>query len=86
MVDLSQKTILLVDDDKDFCFLINMMLKKTHARIKFAYNGEEAIKFLDQQEDDTVDLIMLDIQMPLISGYIGRRNPTNPLLSYISSN
>ncbi len=69
MLDLSDKIILLVDDDKDFCFLIKMMLKKTQAQLKFVYNGEEAINFMDQQVNRKVDLILLDIQMPLLSGY-----------------
>ncbi len=69
MIDLSDKTILLVDDDKDFCFLIRMMLKKTKAHLHFTYNGEEAIRFMEQQAEKKTDLILLDIQMPLLSGY-----------------
>ena len=69
MNDLSDKTILLVDDDKDFCFLIRMMLKKTNAHLNITYNGEEAIEFMGQQDKSQVDLILLDIQMPYISGY-----------------
>ncbi len=69
MINLSDKTILLVDDDKDFCFLIKMMLKKTNVQLQFVYNGEEAIHFMDQQTSNGIDLILLDIQMPLISGY-----------------
>lgn len=69
MLDLSDKTILLVDDDKDFCFLIKMMLKKTNVRLQFVYNGEEAIQFMNKQEKNSINLILLDIQMPLISGY-----------------
>lgn len=69
MFDLSDKTILLVDDDKDFCFLIKMMLKKTQVQLHFAYNGEEAIQFMEQRAGEGVDLILLDIQMPFISGY-----------------
>lgn len=69
MLDLSDKTLLLVDDDKNFCFLIKMMLKKTNVRLQVVHNGEEAIRFMDQQEKNAIDLILLDIQMPLISGY-----------------
>jgi len=69
MLDLTYKTILLVDDDKDFCFLIKMMLKKTNIRLHFVYNGEEAIQFMNKQEKNSIHLILLDIQMPLVSGY-----------------
>jgi len=86
MIDLSDKKILLVDDDKDFCFLIRMMLKKTKAHIQFAYNGEEAIQFMQQESDKPIDLILLDIQMPLISGYtvidvLQKKYPTIPVMA-----
>lgn len=69
MLDLSNKTILLIDDDKDFCFLIKMMLKKTNAHLLFVYNGEDGIQRMDQQQDHKIDLVLLDIQMPMVSGY-----------------
>lgn len=69
MLDLSERSILLVDDDKDFCFLIKMMLKKTRVKLYFANNGEEAIEFMGKAERPEIELILLDIQMPLISGY-----------------
>ncbi|MFC2102424.1 response regulator [Bacteroidota bacterium] len=86
MTDLSDKTILLVDDDKDFCFLIKMMLKKTKVQIHFTHNGEEAIKFMDDHTPMDIDLILLDIQMPLISGYalielFKKRYPTIPVMA-----
>lgn len=69
MTDLSHNRILLVDDDKDFCFLIRMMLKKTGADLSFVYDGNEALEFMEKQGDRPADLVMLDIQMPFISGY-----------------
>ncbi|MBE0647926.1 MAG: response regulator [Bacteroidales bacterium] len=88
MTDLSDKTIFLVDDDKDFCFLIKMMLKKTKVKLLFAYNGEEAIQFMDKQATQgiDIDLILLDIQMPLISGYtvidlFKKRYPELPVMA-----
>ncbi|MFH1298053.1 MAG: response regulator [Bacteroidota bacterium] len=86
MTDLSDKTILLVDDDKDFCFLIRMMLKKTNVLLHFAYNGEEAIRFMEHHADKPLDLILLDIQMPLISGYtvievLKKKYPQIPVLA-----
>jgi CheY-like chemotaxis protein len=86
MIDLSDKTILLIDDDKDFCFLIKMMLKKTNAKLLFVYNGEEAIQFMNQHGGEGIDLILLDIQMPLISGYtvielFSKRYPDIPIMA-----
>jgi CheY-like chemotaxis protein len=69
-MDFSDKTILIVDDDKDFCFLIRMMFKKTRAKLLFAYDGKEAIRIIrNSTPADSVSVILLDIQMPKISGY-----------------
>ncbi|MFH1159663.1 MAG: response regulator [bacterium] len=69
-MDFSDKTILVVDDDKDFCFLIRMMFKKTRAKLVFAYDGKEAIRIIRNSfPSEPVSVVLLDIQMPRISGY-----------------
>jgi len=69
-MDFSDKIILVVDDDKDFCFLIRMMFKKTKAKLWFAYDGREAIRIVKNfKPPGSISLILLDIQMPKISGY-----------------
>ncbi|WPR71030.1 PAS domain S-box protein [Flavobacterium sp. NG2] len=62
------KSVLLVEDNK-----INMLLAKTlikkiipNCTINEAYNGEEAI---EQCNVKNVDLIFMDIQMPIKNGY-----------------
>lgn len=67
--------ILLVDDDTINNFINEKLLKKLNSadKITVALNGEEAIKFLDNinsdDENDYPDLILLDINMPVMDGF-----------------
>lgn len=58
---------LLVAEDNDLNqLLIQKLLSSYGANVKIACNGVEALNFLD---DDSYDLILMDIQMPLLDGY-----------------
>jgi putative two-component system response regulator len=66
-LDFTQKpTILVVDDTLDNLTLMTRLLKDLY-KVKIANNGENALKFV--QEDPQPDLILLDIMMPGLSGY-----------------
>jgi len=66
----SGKTILIVDDDKDFCYLMQVMFKKNDFHLLLAYNAEEAIGLIkNTHPPEVIDLVLLDIQMPRVSGY-----------------
>ena len=59
--------ILIVDDDKLIrMFLQSLMSKKIECKIHEAENGVEALLVL---ENNPVDLILLDISMPIMDGY-----------------
>jgi len=58
-------TILVVEDDKHTRLLTCARLKPFYA-VAEAENGEEALKMLDQNH---IDLIIADIQMPVMNGY-----------------
>ena len=58
-------TILVVEDDKHTRLLTCARLKPYYA-VAEAENGEEALKMLDQNH---IDLIIADIQMPVMNGY-----------------
>jgi CheY-like chemotaxis protein len=64
--------IILVDDDKIMLFLNEMFLRKIgvlQETILF-HNGKEALNYLDSYEpENTVFLILLDINMPLMNGW-----------------
>lgn len=68
-VDLSksQLTILVVEDDLTNAFLLEEILKTIDAKIIHAANGAQAFSiFLNQKE---IDIVLLDIKLPDISGY-----------------
>lgn len=62
----SKKKILLVDDEKDFCFFVKGNLENTGEFDVFATtSGKEGIKWVRGEKPD---LILLDINMPEMSG------------------
>ena len=58
--------ILAVDDDPAILDLVSRMLGLKGHSVLQASNGQEA---LDRMEDQEVDLILTDIQMPIMDGY-----------------
>ncbi len=62
----NQKKILVVDDAEDNRNLIGLYLKKFPYLIDMAENGAQSI---DKCRLNTYDLILMDIQMPVMDGY-----------------
>lgn len=58
--------ILIVEDEKPISNLIRMSLKRAGHSCDCAYDGVEALNFLEIQ---TYDLILLDIMLPQIDGF-----------------
>jgi PAS domain S-box-containing protein len=58
--------ILLVEDNSMNQFLANQILKKWNAAVMFAETGKEAITIM---ENNTFDIILMDLQMPEMNGY-----------------
>ncbi|MDT0629452.1 ATP-binding protein [Alteromonas sp. W364] len=65
LIDLKGKSILVVDDNLINIEIAGAMLAQNGAEVHSAYNGVEAIEFLNKQ---TVDLVLLDIAMPVMDG------------------
>ena len=65
VVDRISKTILIIDDDESNVSFLNNILKEKYS-IKSTYNGNNALNILDKFE---IDLVLLDIEMPLINGF-----------------
>lgn len=57
--------LLIVDDEKDFCKLLSNFLKNEGYEVLVSYNGESAVKTL---EENSVDAVLLDLKIPDISG------------------
>jgi len=72
-VDLSDSTILIVDDNAQNVELLQAYLEALPCRTLTASNGREAMELIDrsfeQEAAPTPDLILLDIMMPQMSGF-----------------
>ncbi|MBF0621896.1 MAG: PAS domain S-box protein [Magnetococcales bacterium] len=62
--------ILLVDDSPDNRFLAKAFLKGDHYRVIEANNGEQALLLFEQ---NSFDVILMDMQMPILDGYEATR-------------
>ena len=64
------KRILVVEDQLDNCQIIRDMLAPTDYEITEAENGEQALAAIAKQRPD---LILMDIQLPVMDGYEATR-------------
>ena len=58
-------TVLICDDDRDIVSALEIYLSSEGYRTVSAYNGEEAIRCVNE---DNIDLILMDIMMPQLDG------------------
>ena len=61
-----KKTILVVDDEPDFCSIVQGQLEKEGFEVEIAYNGIEG---LEKVRANPPDAIVLDVMMPEMDGY-----------------
>jgi two-component system cell cycle response regulator DivK len=75
------KRILVVEDQEDNRQIIRDMLAPTDYEITEAENGEQALEAIAKQRPD---LILMDIQLPIMDGYTAtRRIKDDPVLRAI---
>ncbi len=60
------KRILLVDDERDLVFYTRLFLEEKGYEVLEAYDGRQALDLLEQE---TPDLVILDVAMPRLSGW-----------------
>ena len=58
--------ILVVDDEKEIADLIEVYLKNDGYTVYKAYNGNEALRYIESAE---IDLAILDVMLPDIDGF-----------------
>lgn len=66
VIDWKTKNILIVEDVESNYQYLEVLLKKTGIQIKWAKDGDEAMKFCEMVNPD---VILMDIQLPNKSGY-----------------
>lgn len=75
--------ILLVEDNPTTRDYVRKALPSSHGDLLMAHNGQEA---LDLLQDETVDLVLMDCQMPIMDGVeatriLRRRGFTTPIIA-----
>jgi two-component system cell cycle response regulator DivK len=66
LIDWTDKTILVAEDVPTNYMLIEAILSKTGVKLIWARDGQEAVDKCF--EHDQIDLILMDIQMPVMNG------------------
>ncbi|MEX2325155.1 MAG: response regulator, partial [Gemmatimonadaceae bacterium] len=64
---MAGKHVLVVDDDVRNIFSLTSVLEARGMEVRFAENGKDAIKALE--DDPAVDLVLMDVMMPEMDGY-----------------
>lgn len=63
---MEEKTILIVEDEYINVMYIKEVLKYEKYKLLLAWDGIEAVKLC---EDTNIDLILMDMKMPVMDGY-----------------
>ena len=64
--------VLLVDDSDINLEVTRRILEAEGARVRIASNGQQAVDLLEA-EPDAVDIVLMDVQMPVLNGYDATR-------------
>lgn len=68
---MQAKTLYVIDDDEIFQFMITRTLKAIdqNIQVEVCSNGKKAISKLKNEKDEIPDIILLDINMPVMDGW-----------------
>lgn len=65
--------VLLVEDNEINCEIVEFMLKEAGAKVVTANDGKSAVDVFAASEPGTFDCILMDLMMPVMSGYEATR-------------
>lgn len=67
--ELAGKRVLLVEDNELNMEIATEILKMADVKVECVHNGREAVDQVLNSEADYYDLVLMDIQMPVMNGY-----------------
>ncbi|MBD2109698.1 response regulator [Nodosilinea sp. FACHB-13] len=78
LLDGSQSTVLVVDDEPAVCAAVRTVLELHNYRVMVAHGGQDAIALLSEHVD-TIHTVLMDLMMPTMDGFA-----TIPLLKRLN--
>jgi signal transduction histidine kinase/CheY-like chemotaxis protein/HAMP domain-containing protein len=70
----AELSVLMAEDGVDNRRLVSLFLKKTGINLTMVENGQEAInEVISRDSENQFDLILMDMQMPIVDGYTATR-------------
>ena len=72
-VDFTGRKVLLAEDNELNQLIAQAILTESGLDVVIANNGEEAVKLMEESPAGTYDIILMDIQMPVMDGYQASR-------------
>ena len=67
--DVAGMSVLLVEDNEINCEIVEFMLEDAGAKVVTANNGKAAVDAFASSAVDTFDCVLMDLMMPVMSGY-----------------
>lgn len=62
---MATKTVLVIDDELDYCQCLSLRLRKSGLKVLIAHNGEQGLRLARKR---IPDVILLDLNLPGLSG------------------
>lgn len=59
--------VLIVEDDEPSFIYLESLIRHTQAAIVRAYNGQEAVSIISENQD--ISIVLMDLKMPVMDGY-----------------
>jgi len=60
------KLIYIIDDEKEICELLRIVLESRNYEVQVGYDGGDALMMIEKKKPD---LLIIDLRMPKINGY-----------------
>lgn len=70
---LAGLSVLLVEDDKLIAKIARTLLQKAGSRVQVAHHGAEALEIVHSHTEHPFDLVLMDLDMPVMNGYDATR-------------